>query len=324
MLVLWDPSWTERLWCLFELAAFLKSRKGREQKLTVRPTFFGPCSIVVFALVQAACVPLITAPIDGDPGNAAPAESTFLVLGVVLYILGQVAVKFMRNYFYSIETLKEQLRNISFDKTRSSCCDMNHVNASGQRMPCDRVIVKQCASIWFGSEAAFEESVRSTVLDTLTTELQFRVFSRTWTMGVAVPALWTFLDLTASWSSHSANEAGPFLIEGLTIWLLAAPALADAQELTWAFFCLLQRFFSVLSRELARYSNLWIKRHWPRMCGCYCFGRALLLVALGLQKRLRLGWSSMTLGADCAFMSVSQGVCARERFQGLPRCCGTL
>ena len=228
MLVLWDPSWTERLWCLFELAAFLKSRKGREQKLTVRPTFFGPCSIVAFVLVQAACVPLIAVPIDGAAGDYIILQATFSALGVIVYIVGQVAVKFVRNYFHSIATLKEQLRNISFDKTRSSCCDMNHEDGSGGRMVCDRVIVKRCACTWFGSEEAFEDSVRSTVLDTLTTELQFGVFSRGWTMGVAAPVFWTFLDLTASWSFLSTNETWEFLIEGLTIWLLAAPALADA------------------------------------------------------------------------------------------------
>ena len=214
MLVLWDPSWTERLWCLFELAAFLKSRKGREQKLTVRPTLFGPCSIVAFLLVQAACLPLIAVPIDGAAGDNITFQATFSVLGVVFYILGQVAVKFMRNYFHSIETLKGQLRNISFDKTRISCCDMNHVNASGGHMACDRVIVKRCACTWFGSEEAFEDSVRSTVLDTLTTELQFGVFSRTWTMGVAAPVFWTFLDLSASWTFLSCNYGGEFLIEG--------------------------------------------------------------------------------------------------------------
>ena len=249
MLVLWDPSWTERLWCLFELAAFLKSRKGREQKLTVRPTFYGPCSIVVFAVVQAVCVPLIAAPIAAG-GGYSMLLATFSALGVVVYIVGQVAVKFMRNYFHSIETLKGQLRNISFDRTRSSCCDMNHEDGSGGRMVCDRVIVKRCACIWFGSEEAFEDSVRSTVLDTLTTELQFGVFSRTWTMGVAAPGFWTFLDLTASWSHHGANEAGEFLIEGLTIWLLALPALADASELSWHLFvllCVLLRFVAGVS-----------------------------------------------------------------------------
>ena len=46
---------------------------------------------------------------------------------------------------------------------RSSCCEMNHEDCSGGRMVCDRVIVKRCACTWFGSEEAFEDSVRSTV-----------------------------------------------------------------------------------------------------------------------------------------------------------------
>lgn len=43
MLVLWDPTYVERLWCVFELAAFLKSREsGTATKLFIRPTILGP------------------------------------------------------------------------------------------------------------------------------------------------------------------------------------------------------------------------------------------------------------------------------------------
>ena len=47
LVVLWDPSWSRRLWCIFELAAFLHSRQvdGREVKLTIRPAMLGPCFI---------------------------------------------------------------------------------------------------------------------------------------------------------------------------------------------------------------------------------------------------------------------------------------
>ena len=230
MLVVWDPSWTERLWCLFELAAFLKSRRGREQKLTVRPTFYGPCSIATFVLMQAACVPLGAFPIAGHTGGtpALTLETVLLFLAVIAFILGQVALKFVRNYFHSIEILKEQLRNISFDKTRSSCCDMNHEDGSGGRMVCDRVIVKRCACTWFGSEEAFEDNVRSTVLDTLTTELQFGVFSRRWVMGVTAPIFWILLDLAASFSHHNYDECLEMLFHGLTCWIIATPALVDA------------------------------------------------------------------------------------------------
>ena len=227
MLVLWDPTWTERLWCLFELAAFLKSKKGREQKLTVRPTFFGPCTLAAFVLTEAICVPIVTVPITNPETKDVNYEAMFLGFAAILYVVGNVATKCFRNYFHSIETLRRQLRNISFDKTRSSCCDMNHEDGSGGRMVCDRVIVKRCACTWFGSEEAFEDSVHSTVLDTLTIELQFGVFSRKWAMGVTAPVFWTFLDLAASFS-HEPDESFEFFVQGLTVWLLACPAVMDA------------------------------------------------------------------------------------------------
>ena len=226
MLVLWDPSWTERLWCLFELAAFLKSRRGREQKLTVRPTLFGPCSIVAFCLVQALCVSIATLPLE-EPESKEANYGALCLLMAIAFIVGQLATKFFRNYFHSIETLKEQLRNVSFDKTRSSCCDEKHVGASGEAVLCDRIIVKQCVCTWFGSEEAFEDIVRSTVLDTLTTELQFGVFSRTWTVGVAAPVFWTFLDLAATFS-REPNEAAEYFLGAFAIWLLVLPSIVDA------------------------------------------------------------------------------------------------
>ena len=39
MLVLWDSSWAQRLWCIFELAAFLNSRPpGGRTNISIRPT----------------------------------------------------------------------------------------------------------------------------------------------------------------------------------------------------------------------------------------------------------------------------------------------
>ena len=56
----------ERLWCLFELAAFLKSKKtsSRKQTLIVRPIFLGPISIAVFVFCTAVCLPFLTVSFD--------------------------------------------------------------------------------------------------------------------------------------------------------------------------------------------------------------------------------------------------------------------
>ena len=65
MLVLWDPTWSDRLWCVFELAAFLRSKVASEQVLLIRPTVLGPCSIALFI---AAFVVMLPRAYDGSSG----------------------------------------------------------------------------------------------------------------------------------------------------------------------------------------------------------------------------------------------------------------
>ena len=52
----------ERLWCLFELAAFLKSKKmtSGKQRLIVKPLFLGPISIAIFSVTFVIGLPLTT------------------------------------------------------------------------------------------------------------------------------------------------------------------------------------------------------------------------------------------------------------------------
>ena len=47
MLVLWDSTWSERLWCQYEFSAFWSNRT-EEQVLVILPTFLGPCSCIFF------------------------------------------------------------------------------------------------------------------------------------------------------------------------------------------------------------------------------------------------------------------------------------
>ena len=128
--------------------------------------------------------------------------------------------------------MKEQLLAISFDATRSACCDQNHLDVTGAPLLCDRRVVKECVKIWFGSQEAFEDAVRSEVLDMLMVVLNEKVFTYTWTLCVTMPLFWTFLDLSVSYSSHSSptfweHNSVRFLIEGLVLWLLAVPSVKD-------------------------------------------------------------------------------------------------
>ena len=80
-------------------------------------------------------------------------------------------------------TLKRKLRHLSVDETKCACCDHGHV-IDGHKVMCDRQIVKECVCIWFGSEEAFEELIRSEVLDALSAGLQNGVFTRSWSLCV--------------------------------------------------------------------------------------------------------------------------------------------
>ena len=42
LLVLWDASYAQRLWCLLEFAAFLKSKRISREVLVIKPTFIAP------------------------------------------------------------------------------------------------------------------------------------------------------------------------------------------------------------------------------------------------------------------------------------------
>ena len=102
-------------------------------------------------------------------------------------------------------------------------------------MLCDRKVVKECVKIWFGSQEAFEETVRSEVLETLMVVLSEEVFTNRWILCVTCPLLWAFMDLSASfshwefilsefWTYTSLN----YLLEGLMIWLVAVPSVKNA------------------------------------------------------------------------------------------------
>ncbi|CAK9092952.1 unnamed protein product [Durusdinium trenchii] len=220
MLVLWDPTWSERLWCLFELTAFLKSKSESAQKLMIWPIFLGPCSIVSFAAVHVTFLSMVLLQNDAED---------YVPTGILMQVTGSLAGYFMirvfRGYFRSLEELKQQLCSVDFDRTRSQCCEEAHQN--GQL--CDRKIVKACVAKWFGSQRAFEECIRSEVMGTIVSNLEFdQVVRRSGILSVTSPALWAWLDVSASWVAiGERSRAVQLCLDGFTNWLLMIPFIAE-------------------------------------------------------------------------------------------------
>lgn len=226
MLVLWDPSWSERLWCLFEMAAFLKCKKAqqRQQVLIMRPTFIGPCSIAGFFASFAAMLAIITVPIDLTEVPLAPLMGVLAVDALGCFF----ALMALRGYFSSVEVLEKKLGSASFDRVKCHCCEFHHLSETGQHLLCDREVLKQCVTIWFGSTAAFEEAVRSELRDVVATELRQEIFTRGWALRVGSPSLWVCMDLIATHIRIAQYDVAlEVFATGLVVWLGCAPILVE-------------------------------------------------------------------------------------------------
>ncbi|CAE7944849.1 unnamed protein product, partial [Symbiodinium sp. KB8] len=233
MIVLWDPTFSRRMWCLFELAAFLHSRSpGEKPRLIIRPTIFGPTLLfltVAMALVQALVI------LMQDFRNTA-----FPMEGIVVFMACYVNVVTYRSYFRSIEELKHQLRVFSVQDATCYCCSKGHRNRSA----CDKDMLLGCITVWFGSVEVFEERVRTDVLDCLLTQLSQDFFSYRQCIVALCPVMWSGLDFASGgwlWCKHlnqlpgsdgycgNSERGSPesflahWLIRGAVWWLGAVP-----------------------------------------------------------------------------------------------------
>ena len=99
------------LWCVFELAAFLKSKKVNEQVLLIKPTILGPCSMIVFWGISFAMLPAVTVPFleHSVVWNQVP-----IVAALIFSLLGgYVMMSIFRSYFRGVEVLQEDWSSCS-------------------------------------------------------------------------------------------------------------------------------------------------------------------------------------------------------------------
>ena len=223
MLVLWDSTWTSRLWCLFELAAFMKSKDSNcnTQILTVQPTFIGPCFIAIFVMSFLGMLPITFWIYFFD------AQWLMSLAGALFAMClppALVASKAFRSYFNSVDLLEHQLRTASLDEAHCSCCDCHHVSARGYQLMCDRMVVKGCVKMWFGSQEAFEKCLHSELLETLSWKLRYGVFTKKYCLAMTMPILWGFMDVFVSWAVNAWWAlAVETLFFGLFVWSIWMP-----------------------------------------------------------------------------------------------------
>ncbi|CAE6973405.1 unnamed protein product [Symbiodinium sp. CCMP2592] len=229
MLVLWDATYSDRLWTMFEIAGFLKSRKeGETPRIVLRPTMLGPCYLVqtLTLFLLLTLLGNISMHISGD-GQQAVWTLYLLVVFGVLYIN---AAGF-RIYFRSVNDSMDRLACWRLADVSCFCCSDGHNQSRGL---CDREIVLKCIRTWFGSVEEFEHRVRTELLDTFSYEQSRQPFTYGQVAIALVPFFWSSLDRASVWArfahdldtwSAASGEvvAAREVIRGLGLWLGVCP-----------------------------------------------------------------------------------------------------
>ncbi|CAK9053733.1 unnamed protein product [Durusdinium trenchii] len=213
MLVLWDASYCSRLWCMFEVAGFLRSRPDSEKpRLIMRPTILGPCYILQTFTVFIVFVSVGLVP-DHTPWVF------FAFQALVCFCGFYINVAAYRNYFSSIEKMQAELCGFALQNTASDCCSREHKLPNGDKMICDRDCICKCISAWFGRLDNFENRVRTEVLSCLTEQLTTQFFTYRQCVTTMVPILWSFMD---TGSAHVRLSQKPDHLP----WLMGAREMA--------------------------------------------------------------------------------------------------
>ncbi|CAE7767984.1 unnamed protein product [Symbiodinium sp. CCMP2592] len=220
MLVCWDATYMERLWCAFELAAFLFSH-GEEANLYIRPTHLGLSMVVLYLSLWGTMLGVdLFAP-------GANSWLWFLLVLCVLCIIGfYFVVDTFRNYLASVQNLQEKLSRFAFADTRCHCCSVNHLRRDGTKMLCDREILQKCIRSWFGSIDNFDKSVQSSVSAAFRKQLGRNTLPYLWMLGVGSPILWALLSIVVQ--ELLIGDYTLFVRDTvylLAYWLLALPLI---------------------------------------------------------------------------------------------------
>ncbi|CAE7372953.1 unnamed protein product, partial [Symbiodinium necroappetens] len=243
MLVLWDPTWARRLWCVYELAAFIRSRSpGEKPRVNIRPTLLG---FTLFACWFACAL-------GGFAFDFAfTLQTTLGGNGVIFFGLALCGLIFwyiahlVREYCRDVTTMCQHIARFSFATAESFCCSVEHKHPhSEEHLMCDREVMQRCINIWFGGIEAFEQQVQGDLYKLLVDQLANHMVSY-WRLAEASPVfLWFHLDIAARGLRQfiylAEDEAHLILaimqlLLGLSYWLGVVPILWRVMfRLAWA------------------------------------------------------------------------------------------
>ncbi|CAE7606175.1 unnamed protein product [Symbiodinium sp. CCMP2456] len=216
LVVAFDESYLSRAWCVFEIAAFLKSHEGESpppvviKQIAVAPTTFALIIFSSLVLLYTICLPA--------SGYLVYMQLAFMV---AFAVTNHIMLLRMRR---STSQAEEDFKSFRWESCTCHCCSEGH-EVNGVALPCDKEILATCITRWFGSIEAFENCVRRDVCTTFMRELRRQPLGYQWLLAASTFILWGEADLALARAGSGDFYHAAFLaVWGLAWWSCIAPA----------------------------------------------------------------------------------------------------
>ena len=209
---------SRRTWCLFELAAFLHSRREPEDAhscLLIKPILLAP---VTFAMI------LLPSMIIGLE-ICLPAGGLLQMVRIVALLAYTLIFNYLLlQYWRSVMAAEVSFQKFCWADTSCQCCSVNHFGENGEPIMCDREILTQCISKWFGSIDAFEARVRTEVRNRFIAHVSTFPCGYAWMLAINMLVIWGQTDFAVARArGRDFNWAAAQLVIGVAAVFWISP-----------------------------------------------------------------------------------------------------
>jgi len=186
--ILWSPRWNSRLWCLFELATFIRMHPTQTKPIRLVPVKIGRIilsQMLCCLLVQLICwvsleitgtfthsgmMDLLSPDIEinfGDENLQQVRQQLFEFYLVMCSIFGIMALLILPSFTYmgqvnmkDLANLPVQLSNFRVQDCECFCCSNSHRDpTTGETLQCDRLLVHRMLAKWFSESGETEDDL---------------------------------------------------------------------------------------------------------------------------------------------------------------------
>eukprot|EP00929_Paragymnodinium_shiwhaense_P021310 TRINITY_DN13933_c0_g1_i2.p1 TRINITY_DN13933_c0_g1~~TRINITY_DN13933_c0_g1_i2.p1 ORF type:complete len:606 (+),score=54.03 TRINITY_DN13933_c0_g1_i2:183-2000(+) len=243
MLILWSPRYLTRLWCTFELAAWLSL--GKEPSAIVFLPIMVPNLVVKMVLVVTIYAVSFQiaryCPSLGFSHAAYGSETLVGLAGCLALVLGMVVTFQTKELQLEFERLSVDLAIFSILDAECLCCSCGHEHPeTGAALPCDRRLVYRTLKSWHPSTepngasehvflSAFDREIRSFVRDVITSLVSSETSQLRYieSLHCALPVLWMALDsgvhTLMEWPQLPVSYALCEVVQGIVLATLIIP-----------------------------------------------------------------------------------------------------